>query len=143
LRRERVTRTIARSKGARRLAIKPQTSTADIGLASCIRPLCTAGTALLLVACGQSEAPRTPPTNTAAAQPAVPMPAASDNADAIIAENDRVIAENGRMIAALREYNRVDARKLQRLTDTCQQKVGGSLSDAGAAQVFACIRSSW
>lgn len=99
-----------------------------------------AATALLLVACGQSGPPRTPPTNTTAA---LSMPAASDNADAIIAENDRIIAENGRMVAALQEYKRVDARKLQQLTDACQQKVGGSLSDAGAAQVFACIKSSW
>ena len=47
------------------------------------------------------------------------------------------------MVAALQEYSRVDVRKLQQLTDACQQKVGGSLSDAGATQVFACIRSSW
>lgn len=108
-----------------------------------IRRLCVAGTALLLAACGQAEAPRTPPMDTTAAMAAPAQTAPSDNADAIIAENDRAIAENGRMVAALQEYGRTDAPKLERLTDACQRKTGGSLSDGGAAKVFACIRSSW
>lgn len=105
--------------------------------------LCIAAVAMLLASCGQSEAPRTPPMDTTAAIAAPDDAAASTNADAIIAENDRVIAENQRMVTALQEYGRTDAPKLERLTDACQRKTGGSLADDGARKVFACIRSSW